>query len=77
MNIEQIISSFKNPQTAITLIATLVSAFGAAGILSTDMTGGLKLVLSGVLAVIAAAAHRPASAALMRRAARKAAPPVS
>lgn len=74
MNIEQLIAAFKNPQAAISLLSALVAGFGAVGIFSTDLTGALQAVLTAVLAVLVALGHTGASTALVRRAARKAAP---
>ena len=72
-DVEAFLDRFKNPQTAITTLVGLVSAFGAIGILQAPLVGWLQGVLSAVLALVAAVAAKPASAALARRAARKAA----
>lgn len=72
-DVEAFLAKFTNPQTALTAVVALVSAFGSIGILQAPLVGWLQGVLSAALALVAAVAAKPASAALARRAARKAA----
>lgn len=72
-DVEAFLARFKTPQTAVAAIGMLVSAFGAIGILSAPLTGWLQGILSAVLALIAAIVSRPVTAALVKRAASKAA----
>lgn len=71
-DVEALLVRFENPQTAIATLSTLVAAFGTVGILNAPLTGWLQGVLSAVLALVTALAAKPATAALVRRAARKA-----
>jgi membrane protein implicated in regulation of membrane protease activity len=71
-DVEAFLARFKTPQTAIAALGALVAAFGSIGILDTPLVGWLQGVLSAALALITAFAARPITAALVKRAARKA-----
>jgi membrane protein implicated in regulation of membrane protease activity len=70
-DVEAFLEKFKNPQTAVAMLSTLVAAFGSIGILDAPLTGWLQGVLSAALALVAALLAKPATAAVVRRAARK------
>ncbi|HEX5404789.1 MAG TPA: hypothetical protein VFX16_21080 [Pseudonocardiaceae bacterium] len=71
--IEQFLTSFRNPQSDLDLATNLVTAFGAVGILQASMPGWLQGVLVVVGGVLVAIGQRPVTATLARRAARRAA----
>lgn len=72
-DVEAVLARFENPQTAVATLSTLVAAFGSIGILNAPLTGWLQGILSAILALVSAFLAKPATAALVRRAARKAA----
>jgi multisubunit Na+/H+ antiporter MnhG subunit len=73
-DVEKFLAAFKNPQTAVTALAGLISALGAFGILQAPLVGWLQGVLAAIAALIVALLAKPVTAALVKRAARKAGP---
>ena len=71
--VEAFLKRFRTPAGAVTALILILGVAGGTGILSTQWTGALKILLEAILGVIAVATHQVATAALVRRAARKSA----
>lgn len=62
---------FKSPQAVVSLLVTLVTAAGTAGLIDTSLSGAIQALLVAILGVVSAVTHVTVNTKLTQRQARK------
>lgn len=62
---------FKSPQAVVSVLVTLVTAAGTAGLIDTNLSGAIQTLLVAILGVISAVTHVTVNTKLTQRQARK------